>query len=431
MKNLSKLSLLIIFLSIFISTPVLAIERTVPNEVVEGLDIGVFNTKIISQVGNKFNISFDVVNRDTPQAGLKYTLKLIKETKEGQFLADSYISEDLFSVGTNSTVSKEVDYTAPNISGKYKIFIFLSNISGYNFGLGFAGEVDLSSSSKNLEIIPDTCVLTIASDKVVKDEKKFNLTEGVDIAMTEDLKLSCEVQNSSEDSLDANPVYETHLRTLAGDIVSQNGGDTNSINFKAGEKKVISLILPKATKPQAYDVKVTLKNGANLSNSIVVHYVIQGSSATILKASLDKDYYQKGDIAKIALSWAPSADSFIDSRTGKGTENSNLTLVSNITSSTGKICLKSTESNLTQISISHKAEIPVSINSDCKNPKLSVLIKDANGNVLDQKEFTFDSTDIPTSNNKVIIFIILGILILCGAAFFIINLKKKTNETNI
>jgi len=419
---------LFVFLSLILASPVLAVEKTVPNEVVKGLDMGIFNTKIVSQEGNKFKISFDVVNNDQPQAGLKYTVKLIEDTKEGQFLVDSYISKDVFSVGNKSTVSKEIDYTAPSISGKYKLFVFLSNVSGYNLGLNFAGDVTIVSSLSNLEITPSSCFLTIAGEKVSTNQVKYNLTQGVDISKTENLNLSCEIINPTKQSVTATPSYETHLRNMSGEIVTAEGGDATPVTLKAGEKKTITLSLPKVTKPQAYDVSVLLKDGSITSNSIVAHYVVQGASATILRASLDKDYYSNGDTANILVSWAPSADSFADSRIGKGTDDTNLTLASTITNSNGGVCLKETESNLTSISISHKANIPVTIKSNCKNPKLLVQIKDASGTVLDQKEFTFESTNLPESkglNVKTIIFIVLGIIILVGIVAFIIKLKKK------
>lgn len=67
---------------------------------------------------------------------------------------------------------------------------------------------------------------------------------------------------------------------------------------------MISFILPKALEPQAYDVKVALKSSENTSNPIIIHYVLQGISATIQNLSLDKDFYNKGDTATLSFFWS-------------------------------------------------------------------------------------------------------------------------------
>lgn len=438
MKKILKFSSIGVFVLLFsfiLASPSLAVEKTVPNEEIKGtLDMGIFNVKILSQEGNNFKISFDVVNNDVPQAGLKYVLKLVKETDDkGQFLIDSYSPDEVFSVGSKSSLTKEFNYTAPAVSGKYKIFVFLTNESGGSLGLNFAGEVSLSSKEGSLEILTDSCYLTIPSEKIVKQQNKYTLLQGIDISKDENLKLNCEVNNPSKSSVDATPQYETHLRNMAGEIVSHEGGDSASLSFKPGEKKIVSLTLPKASKSQAYDVKVVLKNGSILSNPIIVHYVVQGASATILRASLDKDYYNKNDNANIFVYWAPSADSFSGSRIGGGVEDKKLTIVSSIKNSTGGKCIKQTENNLAEISTSHNANIPVVIKSNCKDPVLSLQIKDEAGNILDEKEFNFKSENVPNggSFNQVTLFIIVGVLIVVGLAIYFISLKKKNNNETI
>ena len=183
--------------------------------------------------------------------------------------------------------------------------------------MGLVGKVKITRSVKGIEIIPETCKLSIPGEE--KSYRRYSLLEGVDIGSTESIQLNCSALNSDSKAITTTPAFETHFRTLYGEIVPHTNVENAPISFEAGERKDISILLIKATKPQAYDVKVSLKYDNNNSNAITVHYVIQGVSATIQNLSIDKDFYEKGETAKMFFSWSPSADSFPNTRLGKGT----------------------------------------------------------------------------------------------------------------
>jgi hypothetical protein len=397
--------------------------------------VNVYNAKVVSQDGNIFNISFDVKNGGVPQAGLKYNISLLKETASGKFLSDKYIYPETLSLNANTTLNKSIVYTAPStLTGDYSLLVTVENSSGIPLGLGIAGKVKLVSTVNTVEILPDTCYLSVVGEK---GNIKYSLTQGVDIEKSESLSLTCTAVNPSKVTISAVPTYETHYRTLSGDTVAQEGGDVTSISFNAGEKKTISLNLPKSTKPQAYDIKVALSSNGILSNSVVVHYVLHGVSATIQNLSLDKDYYNNKDIAKISFLWFSSADNFPGSRL-VATSQSEITLVAKITNDKQKNCVNPINQILSKTNL---VELSVPVIANCNNPQVSIELKDTNGNTLDQKNFSFLSTSQPVSKSTIptILIVILGVLIVAGFAFYFINLKKKdhaerdltkSNETN-
>lgn len=397
-------------------------------------DINVTDAKVVSQDGNKINLSFRISNNEGSQAGLKYGVKLIKNIAYGQLVVDDYVSSESFSLSPKTSIIKEFTYVAPaNLGGEYLVVVTLNNSNGV-MGRGLAGKVKLISTINSVEFLPESCSLSVKNEK---GNPKYNLTQGVDISSTEELSLTCIVINASKNSITAIPVYETHLRNLSGNVVEHTGGDVAPITFKSGDKKSIPFTLPKATKPQAYDVKVSLKDGENISNSIIIHYVIRGLSATIQNLSLDKDYYERGDNANLSVYWSPSADSFTGNRAGlSGTSTKSMSLSINISNDKGSKCIKTLDQAITNTTSGEKINIPLSITSKCKNPTVSLDLKDAEEKVLDHKEVTFntkvdDSKDKSQadSKNNSIIYIIIGLVALIAIAIYIINLKKKSNET--
>jgi hypothetical protein len=381
--------------------------------------------QITSQNINEISISFSIENGESVQSGIKYGVSLVKETDKGQFTVDEYVSSEVISLSENSLIKKDIKYIAPkNINGEYTILVTLKNESGLTLGLGIAGKITLESSIKGIQILPETCNVTIAGEK---DGKKYTLNQGVDISKEESLHLNCKVKNTSELSIEAIPSFVTHYRNIYGEIFSDDGGDTNPIKFNPLEEREISFVLPKATEPQAYDVVTVLKDKENISNAIVIHYVLQGISATIQNLSLDKDYYNKGEEAKLSFFWTPAADGFPGSRGGNLTISAGLTLSATIENRRGANCSDPINQDLDKAK--PLVEIPVSITSDCIDPELLLSIKDVNGQVLDEKTFKVETTTKPQEPlNKMTLIIIISILILIVVVG--LYLKKNKNNSN-
>lgn len=427
MKILSRLSFFIVLSLLMISSSAIAATTTTttpatPEKKVTEVTpvvlatVNISDAKIVSQVGNIFKISFSLTNREGLQTGVKYSVKLIKD---GQYMTDEKVYDESLTLNPNSEVKKEIEYTAPStLSGDYSLLLVSNNTKGFPFAIISLGDVVLKSSTTGLQILSETCYIQVISEK---NNPKYYLLQGVDIKPEESLKLTCSVLNSAKVGVSAVPTYETRYRSTYGDIVPQTGGDGASINFKAGEKKEVSFILPKATSPQSYNVDLTLVSDGVKSNSISTHYVLRGASASIQNVSLDKDYYKGGDEAKVSFIYTPSADSFERSRFGK-TELASVSSTLVMTNGKGKSCAKTQTIDLTNPA-SIKIDVPVKITSSCYDPKITVTVTDDKGTVLGQSEFNVKTTSVPEPKSNVLYFVIALILVVLIILYMI--LKKK------
>ncbi len=397
--------------------------------------VNIYDAKIVAQKGNTITLSFDISNREGIQPQIKYGIELIKEDTQGQTRVDEKVYDEILSLSENSQVHKEITYQAPaNLKGEYTILISSKNTNGFPLALAFVGKVILSTenNTETIDILPETCFLQVQGEKKTPS---YIPLQGVDISSTENLIAVCTIVNNSNKQINLTPKYETRYRTSYGEIVPHEGGDVNPIILKPLEKKNFSLVLPKATKPQAYDIKVSLMDEGMTTNAVVFHYVLQGASATIQNILLDKDYYQNGDTAKLSFMWSSSADGFPESRAGIGTVIPTVSLTVKIVDVDKKSCITELNQILSQNSTKPMIEIPVSITASCMNPNVLIVLKDGQGNILAEESFIIKTTlapqnTTPSSNTKTIV-IILTILILAGITFYIKKINKNKNETNI
>jgi hypothetical protein len=432
MKNRFTFSILsiLVLCSLFISSSILAatgatVTPAQPSkqQVLPVANVNIKNAKLVSQKGNVFDISFDISNGTGLQTGVKYGVKLISKTKTGQVLSDEKVYDESLTLPENSNTSKEITYEAPStLSGTYSILLFSSNTSGFPFGASFVKEVNLSESAKGLEIVTSSCYLKVEGDK---SNVHYGLNQGVDIASTESLRLTCNTVNHTNDTLSLTPAYETRYHSSYGDIAPVTGGDMASIVFKAQKSESFSVVLPKGSIPQVYNVNVLLKNASASSNSINAKYLVRGASATIANLSLDKDYYKVGEKAIISLIWSsPSSSNLI--RGGVADTSSVLSVNGNITNDKGNKCAEINQS----LSKGSQAQIPAVIMSSCFNPHVSLSIKDSAGNTLDQKDFNILTTSslpasaTPANNFMLILIVVLIVIILIGAY---VRAKKNKN----
>jgi len=347
---------------------------------------------------------------------------------------DEKVYDETLSLSANSQISKEIIYQAPvNLKGEYTVILTSKNTNGFPLALAFVGKVTLTAENNvaTVDILPETCFLQVQGEE---GSLSYTLVQGVDISSTENLIAVCTVVNNSNKQVNLTPKYDTHYRTVYGEIVPHEGGDTNLIAFNPGEKKEISLILPKAKEPQAYDVKLSLAGDGMSTNAVVFHYVLRGVSVTIQNIILDKDYYQVGDAAKLSFMWSPSADSFPESRAGSGTVIPKVYLTASIADANKKPCATELTQVLVQDFAKPVVEIPFSITELCTNPHAQIILKDSQGKVLAEESFTVQTTSLPQNTNPFsakAIAVILALLILAGIAFYFNKGNKNKYETNI
>jgi hypothetical protein len=425
MKNLLKLfssTILLFILSLFVGNQFLSVTP-VSAGIVTLATVNTGNIEIVSQKDNTFQISFDISNREGIQTGVKYGVFLTKETENGIAVIDEKIYDESLTLVSGNVVSREVTYTAPDtLSGEYTLMFKASNSNGFTFGIRDIGKVTLSAISSGLQILPETCYLNVEGEE---NNTKYSIYKGVDIKQEENLILTCDTLNSSQKNISVKPSYETHYRSTYGDIVDQTGGDNNPITFDAMESKSFSVVLPKATTPQKYDIVFKLGK----SNPVTISYTLWGSSATVQSVFLDKDYYIVGDTANVSLVYTSSGNSVRDSRF-KSENIGNITANLSILSDNGEYCSENKSQTLQQNLL--KADVPISIIKECSNPKIIISLTDDNGTVLDQKEFIVKTTSTPTpSKSNSMYFIIILVLVIIIIIYSIAKRNKNTPATPV
>lgn len=391
--------------------------------------------KITSQEGAKITIALVLNNGDAKvQPQLKYSVRLMNRN----FVEDEKLYDELITLAPNQTIRKEIVYEAPAyLKGSRELWVYISNPGSAILGLTKVGDVTFAGNGEYLDILGDSCYLTISGEN-----QKYTTWQGVDVSAEEELSGICNIENKFQKEITVTPSVETFWRTSRGKSLSKE--EIAPITLKAGEKKEFSFVISKAKDPQAYDAVLSFKDasGKLISNKAIFHYVLRGASATINNVRLDKDQYAKGETAKLSLSWYPSADGFAGSRAGKGTSLSVITAEVIIRGSDGKNCSKTVTQSLENgQSVS---ELLIPIENDCVNPIVEVALKDGNGKVLDQNGFSLENESDPlkmgginvteekesTSNIPKFLWYLFGILPIAVLTWIIYRKGKTGNQIN-
>ena len=413
------------------------VSESSDNKAIILADVNIFNAQITEKSGSSFRISFDLANGVGSQSGIKYGIKLLSLDKKN---LNSVVSEKAFdeeiSLPQNSTVSKQIIYTAPsNLSGKYTMIIVANNFSGFPLGIGTLGQVELTSLNKGVELVRDSCYLTVAGEK---GSPRYNIAQNVDIGFEEKLVLNCTAVNSAKAISTVTPFYETTALSTFGDIADTRGdGTMTPIIFKPLEKKSFSVNLPKALLSKMYIVRFGLLNNGLLSNTVPVSYLLRGANATIENASLDKDAYKNGDNAIISLIWNIRNN---HTRLTASAFDATISAKTKITNANGAICAENTTSPLVFEKGSPISKLSLPIKNSCIDPKVEITLLGSADQRLDSKTFAFKTqtpeqeaiSKVKTNKgfkNKMIPTIILAVLLLI-AIITIYMKKRKVKEIN-
>ncbi|MFH0852052.1 MAG: hypothetical protein V1845_00375 [bacterium] len=391
--------------------------------------VGIYQAKIISNPGAPaFKISFVLGNGQGTQSGIKYAVQLFSRVSSTtRILIDEQVYDGSVDLNENETVTKQIEYTPPPfLKGVYQLWLLARNSAGLTLSVAKLSDVGLEGTGQYVEIDNRSCYLTVQNET---PQKKYTRFQGVDISNEEKLIGTCEIINHFDKDIVVTPEFKTYYRTSFGNAVEDNKELQQEVSIKKGETKTISLILPKALAPQAYDARLSFVfQNRPVSNSIAFHYVLRGASATIQNLHLDKDYYLKGQNAQISFFWTPSADSFFGSRAGEGSDIGPVILDISIQNSSGEPCVEAAERQMTgQDSLTFT--MPVIQN--CKDPAVTVTLKQAtSGNVLDKKTFTAKSQNVPGPEKtkfflkEIYKYIIPGLAVLIGFIALMILRKK-------
>lgn len=357
--------------------------------------VDIINQEVSNIDNGKVIISFDLVAKKSALSGIKYSVTLENSNEKGTQVFDEKIANEKFDLAANEQKSIKMTYELPKyLKGEYQIWINVNSENGDPLTLAIASKsITLNGSNEYLEPNYSKIYLTIKEDL---NTKQYGAKFGVDVDKNENLIFNGEFTNRFKKEMVVYPQFTTYFRSVFGNIINVQKAD-QAISFKAGEKKLLQVAVPKVEKPQAYEVRVDLvdANGQNVSFPINFHYVLRGDSATIQSISLDKDYYQKGEKANLSLELTGQANAFDGSRKGIIKGAGNYLIEASIKDSKGNYCSKKSAREITQEeSLQFSETASLSITADCLNPEATVQIKNAGGEVLDTQTFKVVSKNI-------------------------------------
>lgn len=347
--------------------------------------------KIDNVDNGKIQVSFSINSNEKNLSGVKYSLVLVKSGEEKQ-IVDEKVFDETFDLGPNEQKQITATYKAPEyLNGSFELLLNVRNQK--NFSLAdsfFNGNIGLNGSGQYAELIFGKGYLSIQDDPN-KKQYEINVSTA-SIEKNENLVFNGEFTNYFKKDVAVYPSFTIYPALDLGKFVSTQKSD-KAITLKAGAKQLLQIPVPKVEKPQIYGVKMDLVNASGESVSVPVkfNYVLKGESAIIQFASLDKDYYKKGEKAKLDLIW-----NHRDSSTGA---EKNYSLEVAISDNNGNDCSKKTTKNIAQ---SENLQFPVieslPIISNCLNPEATVQIKSASGEVLDVQIIKMISKNVPNKN---------------------------------
>jgi len=415
--------LLVGFLSL--SKTVSAVEPVAAPEQ-EGLQmvtvatVNIYDAKITEQTGNVFKISFDLSNRTGVQPQVIYGISLTRTDENSYIVADEKVfSSEVVSLGENETKKINITYEAPKyLKGKYVPVLNAKNGNALPLAISTLNEVTLDGQGDSLEIT--NCFLSVKEDN--DPQKKYELLEGVDVEKNETLFGNCTAVGSFAQETAFAPTLTTFYRSSFGKEIRKDS--LKEVIVKPNEKIDFQFQIPIAADPQAYsDILVFAdKNGNQISNKVEFHYVVRGLSATVQNIRLDKDAYEKGDIANANFFWTGSADSFPNSRKGPTTfDDGKIDIM--IQSGAGQECGKINQT-LARSSEEKELNFSIPISIKCLDPVLRISISDKDGNKLSNDVFNIKSKPVEQTAAKysknvlfVIIFLVASLIAVLAFLF--------------
>lgn len=341
--------------------------------------VNVYDAEINSQEGHDADVSFVLSNRDGAQANIKFGVQLYDS--EGRMVHQKVFPENVY-LGAGERMSFGMLYSAPDyLNGKYQLWVISENTAGMRLGQNKAGEIELSGSEQYMELLTDQSYLTVSGDS-----NRYTLSQGVDVAPNEELKINFKIRNHFDQIKKFGVVAETHKRTQFGDTVSKEEIFAGAMPASATDD--FSATLPTADEPQAYNVLLTIvdEDGNVISNQQYAHYVLRGGSGTIQNIVLDKDGYLAGESAVANVYWTPSADSFPGAR-GDATELSRPSLEIQIFS--GDIACSD---KVTEYLSESVTDIELPIKAECEDPVIEAALKDQS-QTLDEKVYEIETRE--------------------------------------
>ena len=344
------------------------------------------SAEIIKQENGKVFVKMRIADKGEKfQTDLQYSAALYASDDRGIITVNSFGIQkynDPIVLSGGGVVEREIVYNIPQyLDGKYRLAISVVNSTGMPFDFLEAGELQLLRTEDYVGVDPLSCVVHANNE-----DRAYSLYNGVDVKANETLNVSCNVRNFFDHDVVVVPQWQNYSwQYILGKKVDQEAISSEPITLASRQITPVTLQIPKALKPQAYDARlILLSDGKEISNDAIVHYVLSGESAAISGVTLDKIAYKSGEKAQVQMQWTGSADNFSDSRLG-GTTSKDLSMNVAITDQQGKNCLSKEFS--TPLGTPGKSTLSVAMDYACIHPIILAKIVSSNGNVLAEQKF--------------------------------------------
>lgn len=391
------------------------IERSV---VVATTDIK--DAQIVVQNGHDVTLLFNLYNAVGVQSGIVYGVELYTNGTNGRQLIDTKVYGDTpLTLGVGETLPVSMTYGAPTfLSGKHEVWLVAKTQSGMPLSLARVGNVEFVGVGNHVGLSDCTASVGGAS---------YPLTAGVDIAPNEALSVACTAHNTFDEAKEVSVQFSTYERSVYGPMVETVVPTAQSVLVPADATTKVSFSVPTALKAQAYDAVLELVDtaGTVISPKVIVHYVIQGESATLQNAVFDKSSYAIGETAEVMVSWSLSADAFHGAR-GGGSETGPLTMSVVMADRAGQFCSAPAVLSLQGAGLTSQFAVPVL--RDCTDPHLIVGLTDATGASLSDQSFNYtpvvihEELDAPATALSLLITVLLMVVSIPVLLFVAIKL---------
>ncbi|MFZ4500068.1 MAG: hypothetical protein ACOYMZ_01040 [Minisyncoccia bacterium] len=390
--------------------PIVASAQVSENGPVKVASVNIQNARVLSYEGGEITVGFELNNGEGMQSDVRYSVSLVSNEGGKQTLVDEKIYEEILTLAPNSSLSREVIYDVPTtLDGSYTVLVRARNQSGFLFGITVAGEVTLVASENGVSIDPLSCrteVKPVTATGYIPHANVILLPE-------ESFRLLCVIKNPTGAPLSVTPRYITREGSAFGEEIAVVGGDTGAIALSEQPEQPLILTLPRSEKAGLYNLTVTL-DGA--SGMISFPYTVAGPTAKIANMTLDKDFYIKNETARLSLLWSATTKEIV----------ANVV----IKSDTGRSCAAAYESLLVLDEGSVFSTIEIPILNACYNPEVTLVLKDATGEVFDDMSVVFETTSVKRPVKwGTIALLVLGVLALLGAVLWYIKKKQAANNS--
>lgn len=335
--------------------------------------VAVYDATVV-QDGDILSASFTVSNAaEEVQSDIRYGIELW--TVSADPLKDSTrvfvaVADDTFGLDGESSIVKTITTQLPDgLSGLYTVRVVAETVSGMPLDSSTAGTVRLSGTGVMID--QSTCYAHVSGD-----DTKYETLHGVDVVEEEELLLSCLVTNQGADTT-MTPVYATTERSLYGPTVGTTYGSPVVVRQGTHE---MTFAIPTPSIPQAYDTVIFLSDDLQVSSPASVHYVVQGTSATVQNVTLDKASYKEGDTAVASIFVSGVAGAFTGARNTTSTL-SNPVLVAVLKDRVGASCADTRTFPLDDLETSDVTveDITFTVTRDCSGATVAFSLSDDSG----------------------------------------------------